>query len=150
MAGKSSTFENELLLHIFNDSSIPYVGDATGLPAAGTEGNLYVALHTSAPIDGDTQDLKETTYTDYVRLVVPRNTTWWTVTGSSCSPAQDFDFIECGATPGAAISHFSIGKEAAGGGGGEDILYWGAVTPPITMATGVIPRIKTTSTITED
>jgi hypothetical protein len=51
--------------------------------------------------------------------------------------------------PGAAITHFAI-TAGIDGAGDEMVLYWGDLTPSITMATGVIPRIKTTSTITED
>lgn len=150
MSGKSDTFEAELLAHIFVDSAIGNIGDVPGLPAAATEGNLYVSLHTAALDDTSVQNTNETAYTDYVRKAVPRNSTWWdvTTTPGTVYPAQDLDFIECGATPGAAVGWFAVGKEA--GTGATDILYWGAITPSITMATGVIPRIKTTSTITED
>jgi hypothetical protein len=153
MGSKSSTFEAELLAHIFVDAAIPYVGDAAGLPPAVGEGSLYVSLHTDPALDdASIQTTSETAYDGYVRKVVPRNSTWWdvTTTAGTCYPAQDLDFVECTGTPGAAITHFAIGKEADGGAGGEDILYWGTVTPNITMAIGVIPRIKTTSTITED
>jgi len=149
MGSKSNTFEAEILKHIFTNTAIANIGDAAGLPA-GTEGSLYVSLHTATLDDTSTQDTSETAYTNYVRLAVPRNSTWWdaTTTAGTVYPAQDFDFAECGATPGAAVTHFGIGKEAAAGG--ELLLYWGALNPSITMATGVIPRIKTTSTITED
>ena len=46
---------------------------------------------------------------------------------------------------GGAITHFSVGT-----GVSSKLLYSGTVTPNITMAVGVIPRLKTTSTITED
>ncbi len=69
------------------------------------------------------------------------------VSGNSVSPAANIDFGECTASPGAAITHFAIGTDVSGAG---KILYSGTVTPNITMAVGVIPRLKTTSTITED
>lgn len=148
MGSKSDTFETEMLDLIFTNTAIADIGNLGGLLPSSVEGNLYVSLHTGTLTDASAQSLTETAYTDYVRKVVPRNATYWTVAAGSCSPALDIDFVECGATPGAAVTHFAIGKEVAGGG--EVILYWGALTPPITMATGVIPRIKTTSTITED
>lgn len=54
-------------------------------------------------------------------------------------------FGECTASPGAAITHFSCGT-----GVSNELLYSGVLTPNVTMAVGVIPRVKTTSTITED
>jgi hypothetical protein len=44
-------------------------------------------------------------------------------------------------------THASIGTAASGGG---TILYRGALTPSVTFNVGVIPRIRNTSTITED
>jgi hypothetical protein len=63
------------------------------------------------------------------------------------SPAANIDFGECTASPGGAITHFGIVSTASGAG---DLFFYGAVDPNITMATGVIPRLKTTSTITFD
>lgn len=149
MAGKSTALETQMLAHIFNNAAIADIGDGAGLPAAAAPGDLFVSLHTSTLSDGDAQTVNETTYTNYARVAVSRSgSTGWTLTGSSISPTADIDFAECGATPGAPVTHFAIGKEAAAGG--EEVLYWGALTPSITMAEGVIPRIKTTSTITED
>jgi hypothetical protein len=71
----------------------------------------------------------------------------FTVTANSVSPAENIDFGECTASPGGAITHAGIVNTASGAG---KLLYSGAVSPTITMAVGVIPRLKTTSTITED
>ena len=116
MGSKSDNFENQILLHIFNKSAIAYVGDTAGLPASGTPGNLYVSLHTGTIEDTTNQDTTETTYTNYVRQAVPRSGAGWTVSNNTVNPAADIDFPECGATPGAAVTHFAIGKEADGGG----------------------------------
>jgi len=85
-----------------------------------------------------------------VRVTVARTTGGWTVAGSdpdpaSVSPVANIDFAECGATPGGPITHFSIGT-----GVSSKLLYSGTVTPNITMATGVIPRLTTATAITED
>lgn len=144
---KSNTFENELLLHVFNNSAISGVGDGTGLPASGTAGSLYVSLHTSSPGEAGNQTSNETAYTGYARVAVARSGSGWTVTNNSVSPAANIDFGECTASPGAAVTHFGIGTASAGAG---KLLYHGSISPSITMATGVIPRIKTTSTLTEE
>ena len=78
-------------------------------------------------------------------MAVARST-GFTVTDNVVSPAANVDFGECSASPGSAISHFGIGTGSSGTG---YLMYSGTVTPNITMAVGVIPRLKTTSTVTE-
>lgn len=144
---KGNTFENDLLLLIFNNTDITLIGDAAGLQNSATAGSLYVSLHTSDPGEAGAQNTNETGYTGYARVAVARSGAGWTVTGNSVSPASNIDFGECTASAGAAITHFAVGTDSSGAG---KLLYSGTVTPNITMAVGVIPRIKTTSTITED
>lgn len=144
---KSNTFENDLMLLIFNNTNIADIGDATGLRGSTTAGSLYWALHTADPGEAGTAVTSETAYTGYARVAAARSGSGFTVTGNSVSPPANVDFGECSASPGGAITHFSIVNTASGAG---KILYSGTMTPNITMAVGVIPRIKTTSTITED
>lgn len=144
---KSNVFEQDLLNHIFNNSNISAIGDAVGLRGSTVAGSLYVGLHTGDPGEAASQDISETAYTGYARVAVARSAGGFTITGNSVSPTANIDFGECTASPGAAITHFSIGTDSTGSG---YVLYKGTVTPNITMAVGVIPRLKTTSTITED
>lgn len=146
---KSDTFENDLLLLLFNNTAIANIGDAGGLRATVTAGTFWVSLHTADPGETGTAVTSETAYTNYVRVSVNRasGAGGFTVTNNSVSPASNIDFAECGATPGGPITHFGIVNTASGAG---KLLYSGTVTPNITMAAGVIPRLKTTSTITED
>ena len=141
---KSDTFENDLLKLIFNATAIANLADnAATAPLT----NLSVALHTADPGEAGTQTTNETAYTSYARVSVARTSGGWTVTGSSVSPTADIDFAECTGAAGGAITHWSCGPT---GGGATKIFYSGTVTPNITMAVGVIPRLKTTGTITED
>lgn len=144
---KSNTFENDLLLLLFNNTAIADIGDAAGLRASTTAGSLYWSLHTADPGEAGTAVTSETAYTGYARVAAARSSGAFTVTGNSVSPAANVDFGECTASPGAAITHFGIVNTSSGAG---KLLYSGTVTPNVTMAVGVIPRIKTTSTITED
>jgi hypothetical protein len=146
---KSNTFENDLLALIFNNTAIADIGDAGGLRATVTPGSLYVSLHTADPGEAGTAITNETAYTDYARVARARaaGAGGFTVSGNSVSPTENVDFPECGATPGAALTHFGIVNTASGAG---KLLYKGTLTPNITMATGVIPRVRSTSTITED
>lgn len=141
---KGDTFENDLLKLIFNATAIANLADNA---ATSPFTNLAVALHTADPGETGTQSTSETAYTGYARVSVARTSGGWTVTANSVSPVANIDFGECTASPGAAITHFSVGPT---GGGATKIFYSGTITPNITMGVGVIPRIKTTSTITED
>ena len=139
---KGDTFENDLLKLIFNAATINDLAENdTTIPAT----TLTVALHIADPGEAGTQLTSETAYTGYARVAVARTTGGWIVTGNSVSPAANIDFGECTAVPGTAITHFSVGTGVT-----NKLLYSGTVTPNITMAVGVIPRLKTTSTITED
>lgn len=143
---KSDTFENDLLLLIFKNTTIANIGDATGIVGSTAAGSLYVAMHTSDPGEAGSAVTNETAYTGYARVAVARGA-GFTVTGNSVSPAANVDFGECTASPGGSLTYFSVVNTASGAG---KILYSGTLTPNIAMAVGVIPRVKTTSTITED
>lgn len=139
---KGNTFENDLLKLIFNAVGISGLAQDAASPLT----ELVVALHTADPGEAGTQATNETAYTNYARQTVARNTGGWTVTGESVSPVNNIDFPECGAAaPGPPITHWSVGTGVA-----NKLLYSGVVTPNITMAEGVVPRVKNTSTITED
>lgn len=141
-ASKGNSFENDILKLFFNATAIADLAQDDGTSPATT---LSVALHTADPGEAGTQATSETAYTGYSRVTVARTTGGWTVTNNSVSPVANIDFGECTASAGAAITHFSIGT-----GVSNYLMYSGTVTPNITMAVGVIPRLKTTSTITED
>lgn len=141
---KSNVFENDLLKLIFNATPIAGLADnAASSPAT----NLYLALHTADPGEAGDQTTSEISYTGYTRLAVLRTSGGWTVAGNSVSPVADVLFPEMTGGVGGTATHASIGTAASGAG---KILYKGALTPTITVALGVSPRIKNTSTITED
>lgn len=144
---KSDVWENDLLRLIFQNTDITGIGDAGGIRGSATAGSLYWSLHTADPGETGTAITSETAYTGYARVAGARSAGSFTVTANSVSPVANVDFGECTASPGGAITHFGIVSTASGAG---KLLYKGTMTPSITMAIGVIPRIKTTSTITED
>lgn len=143
---KGNTFENELLLHIFNNSDIANVGDATGLRGSSTAGSLYYALHTADPGEAGSQTTSECAYTSYARVAAARSGAGFTVTANSVSPAANVDFPA--ATGGSeTATHFSVGTASSGAG---KILYKGAISPNIVISSGVTPRLTTATAITED
>lgn len=140
---KGNTFENDLLKLIFNGTAIANLADNA---ATGPITNLYVSLHTADPGEAGDQTTSETTYTGYARVAVARNGTGWVVTGNSVSPAANIEFPQ-GTGGSGTITHFAVGTAASGTG---KLLYRGTVTPNIAVGNGIIPRINTSSTITEE
>ena len=140
---KSNVFENNLLDLIFNATAIPDLAENdTSSPLT----ELFVSLHTADPGEAGDQSTNEATYTSYARISVARTSGGWTVTGSVVTPTVEIAFPEAaGGTE--TITHFGIGTLVSGAG----VLYYsGTVTPNIAVVTGVLPKLKTTSTITED
>lgn len=143
---KTNSFENSLLLHVFNNSDIANVGDATGLRGSTSAGSLYVSLHTGDPGEAGDQTTNECAYTSYARVAVARSGAGFTVTNNSVSPAATVTFPA--ATGGTeTVTHFGVGTASSGAG---VLLYKGTVTPNISVSSGVTPSLTTASAITED
>ena len=143
---KSDTFEADILKLIFNATAIANLADNAATAPFTT---LGMALHTADPGETGTQTTSEATYTSYARVNVARTSGGWTISGTSptqASPVANIDFPACtGGTN--TITHASVGPNAGGAG---KIFYSGTVTPNISVATGVTPRLTTASTVTED
>jgi len=132
---KTNTFENDLLLLIFNNTDIALIGDAAGLQNSAAAGSLYVSLHTSDPTEAGSQTTNETSYTNYARVAVARSGAGWTVSSNAVSNAAAINFAACGVT-GATITHFGVGTDASGAG---KLLYKGALTASLAVSAGITP-----------
>lgn len=140
---KSNAFENDLLKLLFNATPIANVADNA---AVSPVTNLYVGLHSASPGEAGDQSVNEVAYTGYTRTAVPRNASNWIVTANSVSPASTIVFSAC--TSGSVVAtHFSVGTQSSGAG---KIMYYGAITPTISISAGVTPQLTTSSYITED
>jgi hypothetical protein len=140
---KSNAFENSLLKLIFNATAIANLADnASASPLT----NLFVSLHSADPGEAGNQSTSEATYTSYARVALARTSGGWTVTANSVSPVANIDFPA--ATGGTeTLSYFGVGTASTGSG----VLYYsGTITPNIAVSSGVIPRLTTASTITEE
>jgi hypothetical protein len=144
---KSNAFENAWLQLVFQNTNIANIGDATGLRGSATAGQLFFSLHSEDPGEVGTQATNEVSYTGYARVGVSRaGSAGFTVTDSSVSPAVNVDFPTC--TGGTATAkHFSIGAASSGA---TLVLYKGAISPNIPIASGATPRLTTATAITED
>jgi len=141
---KSNDFENDLLKLIFNGTAIANLADNA---VTGPLTSLFLALHTSDPGEAGTQSTGEIAYTGYARIPVLRTSGGWTITANSVSPVANVEFAEMTGGVGGTATFVTIGVAVTGA---TKVLYRGALTPTIAVTTGVIPRIKPTSTITED
>jgi hypothetical protein len=147
---KGNTFENELLLLIFNNSNAALIGDATGLRGSSTAGSLYLSLHTGDPGEAGDQTTSECNYTSYARVAVARSGSGFTVSTNSVVLAANADFAQPSNSTNLpqTATYFAIGTASSSTG---KILYKGAITPNIVISnTGSIPRLTTGTTVTED
>jgi hypothetical protein len=140
---KGDTFENDLLKLIFNATAIANIADNA---ATSPLTNLYVSLHTADPGEAGSQTTSEIAYTSYARVAVARTSGGWTVTANSVSPVANIDF-PTGTGGSGTATYFGIGTASSGAG---KLLYSGAVSPTIATGNGIIPRLTTATTITED
>ena len=127
---KGSTFQNELLLLIYNNTSI------TGLATASGATSIWVALHTADPSSG-TAATSEATYGGYARLQLTRSNTDWTVTGNAATNANNAVWPTSTDATAETITHFSTTDAASGT---SRVIHSGTVTSNISMGLGVTPR----------
>jgi hypothetical protein len=137
---KSNSFETQLLQHLFNNTSIANVGDATGLPAAAAPGNLYVRLYTSAVVVDDATIGTECAYTGYVArgVAVPRTAGGWTVAGNNASNTAAVTFGACSAGS-ETVRYFAIWKDNTTTADAQR-LYWGQLTSDLAVSAGITPE----------
>lgn len=130
---KSNSFENDLLLLLFNNSNAALIGDATGLRGSTVAGSLYLSLHTADPGEAGTQATNEATYGGYVRQAIPRSGSGFTVAGNAVSNAAAITFPA--ATSGSqTVTHWGLGTDPSGAG---KLLYKGSLTPQINVSVPV-------------
>lgn len=142
---KTNAWENSLLLHLFTNTDVANIGDATGIRGSSTAGSLYFSLHTSDPGETGDQTTNEIAYTDYARVAVARSGAGFTVTNDSVSPAANVSF-PIGSGGSGTATHFGVGTASSGAG---VLLYKGAITPNIVCGSGITPILTTATAITE-
>ena len=111
----SDSFENAILLLLYNNTAFAKIGDAAGLQPSAGAGSLYVSLHTADPGEAGDQTTSECAYTGYARVAVARSGAGWTVAAEVVSNAAAVTFGACTAGPETA-THFGVGTDAAGAG----------------------------------
>ena len=139
MTGTASTFANDLLLLLFQASTITGVAQNASSPIT----NIYVSLHTADPTSGS-QTTSEAAYTSYARVAVPRTSGGWTVSTNTVVPAATISFPA--ATGGSETEAYAgLGTLSSGAG---LLMFTGAISPTIAVSNGVTPQLTTASTLT--
>ncbi len=143
MAAKGSTFAADILKLIFQALPISLLADNTGTTPLTS---LYLSLHTASPGAAGNQTTHEAAYTSYARIAVTRDNTGWSISGTTITPAADLVWPT--ATGGSETeTYWGIGTDATTGA--AKLLYFGPISPPIVVTTGVIPTLSTLSSVQE-
>lgn len=138
-----NTFENDLLLLIFNGTAIANLADnAASSPLT----NIYYSLHTADPGEAGAQNTSEVSYTSYARVAVARTSGGHAVTANSVSPVAAVTF-PAGTGGSGTATYFAVGTASSSTG---KILFSGTVTPNIVCGSGITPSLTTATTITLD
>jgi len=145
VAGKSNTFETDLLSLLLTGTAIANVADNA---ASSPTTSIWVSLHTADPGEAGTQGTSEATYGGYTRIATARTTAGWSVASGAASPVSAITFPEANSTSTSTLTHFAVGLTSASTGG--KIFYSGTISPNISIGSGVQPRLTTSSSITED
>jgi len=149
MAGKSDTFEYNLLRAVFNGVAVSSLFSTAGTTT------LWLGLHTADPTDA-ASTAAEGGYTQYTRLGCERSTgsSGFSITSgtsaavASASPVSNRDFPQNTSTSTGTFTHASVWMSSDGGPAAA--LYVGTLSPNINFSQNVTPRITTGSSITED
>lgn len=140
---KGDTFENDFVKLIFNGTAIANIADNA---ATSPLTQLFLSLHTADPGEAGSQTTSEATYTGYARVGVNRNSGGFSITNNAVTLVANTDFGACTAGTN-TITHFAIGTASTGTG---KVLYKGALSPSISVTSGVTPRILSGTIVTED
>ena len=146
---KSDTWENGLLLLLFNNVAFTDVGNAAGLLPSSVAGSLYVSLHTADPGESGAQNTSEASYTGYARVAVARSAAGWTVSGNIVRPTNEIVFgVPTGGS--GTFPYWGVGTAASGAG---KLLYHPPIISPAgghVLVLGQAPRMTTATSITEN
>jgi len=131
----TNAFETSLLQLILKNTTLANLGDATGVVGSGTDGNLFISLHTADPGETGTQLTSEAAYTSYARVTVNR-TTGWTVSGATGDNLAAITFPQA---TGGGETEVSFVVGSAGNGTGNAFLY-GSLTSALGVSNGITPE----------
>lgn len=83
---------------------------------------------------------------NYARKAVARNSGGFTVSGNDVTLTAAITFAKMEGGAGGTVTHFGLGTAASGSG---ELLFFGTVSPNITVANGTKPELETGTTISQ-
>lgn len=139
----SNVFETAVMALIF-------LGDAwsgwaqNDLTAA--EGFIAVGLCKNDPGEAGIMSTNESTYTGYARVDTTRDFNAWAVQGGNVNPVVPLVFPTSTGSESESelVSYFTIGQSGVPGG---DMLFYGEVSPNVSITRGRTPRLGVATTI---
>jgi hypothetical protein len=131
-------FENNIMKHIFQNASIPSIGDASGLQPSAAAGSLYVALYTVTPSDSASGN--ECDYDGYARVGVARTASGFAVSGNTVTNASALAFPQCVSGNADVAVGFSLNTDSVANV--DDAILWGALSSNLTISQGTTPRFE--------
>jgi len=146
--GKGASFSAALLGLVFNGNPIAGIADNA---ASGAATVLCLNLHTADPGPGGTSTTNVAAYPGYAPVSLARNSGGWAITGATVSPSGIISWPVAGAGASEVEDYWSAAIPTSGSTctGSLTILYRGVISPVISVSSGVIPQIATTTAITE-
>lgn len=149
MAGKSDTFEFNLLRGIYNGVAVSSLFSTAGSTL------LWLGAHTADPGDA-ASTAAEGGYTQYTRVATERSTAsnGWNVTSgtsatvASAQPVGAINFPQNITTSTGTFTYGSVWLSSNASSSG--CLYFGPISPTIAWGQNVTPQLTTGSSITED
>jgi hypothetical protein len=82
----------------------------------------------------------------YARVAVARSGSGFTVSTNTATLAATASFAAMASGAGGTVTHFGLGTDSSGTG---NLIFFGAVTPNISVVAGVTPKLDTATTITQ-
>lgn len=128
----SNTFENDLMLLIFNKTLPSYLGTLSGTGDA----SFYLALFTADPTETGALT-NECAYGSYARVAVARTSGGWTVSGNQATNTAIVQFAKSTLT-GADATH--IGVVSGGTPGAGTLLMSKQLLTATPTTTGIQPQ----------
>lgn len=139
MSGRMpNSFQNSIMLLLFNNTAIANVGSVAGLQPSSSAGSLYVGLNTADPGAAGTQATSEAAYTSYARQAVARSGAGWTISGSSPTSAQNTAAVTFPACTGSSETEtwFTVGLQSSGA---TVAMFQGPLTSSLAVSSGITP-----------
>lgn len=132
-----NTAEADALKLIFQNTTWANLGDATGVQASGTAGNIFIQLHTASPAATGNQTSNEAGYTGYARQSVARSSGGWTVTGTSPTTAENAAAITFPQSSTSETEQYASAGRASSSTG--ELLWFGPLNANLAVANLVTP-----------